>query len=128
MAIDNDTIFALGYLADYYTKAKNPTPVRAKVLLADLGIDNKSADELIVCINKYGVDKYRTRLAAYTKTEKVLQDDIPANELAPDYMLINDEAVGDSYDFKEELVTDGIEDPEFVQSEQNLLTHDGSFR
>lgn len=130
MAIDAK--FALGYLADYYSRAKRPTAVRAKVLLADIGIDSRSANELIAIIQKYGVAKYKSRLQtylkAYTKTEKVLQDDIPANELAPDYMLLNDEFPGDAYDFKDELVTDGIEDQETLDAEQDLLTNDSSFR
>ena len=128
MAIDKKLEFALSYLADYYQQAKNPTPVKAKILLADTGIDAKSANELIAIIQKYGVAKYRSRLQAFTKTEKVLQDDIPANELAPDYMLINDEFPGDSYDFKDELVVDGTEDEETLNAEQTLLTNDSSFR
>ena len=128
MAIDKELQFVLGYLDDYYSYAKHPTSVKAKVLLADAGIDSKSANELIAIIQKYGVAKYKARLKAYTKTEKVLQDKIPAEDLAPDYMLINDEAPGDSYDFKDELTIDGAEDEETLDLEQSLLTHDSSFR
>lgn len=127
-----DYSYCLRYVADFLSQHPRPTYVEAKTMLADSGIDNKSAAEVLALVKKYGVSKFRTRLTAFlraaTKTEKVLQDEYAAEDLSPDYLLINDEMPGDHYDFYDELTNDGDEDEEALDVDQDLLMHDGSIR
>lgn len=127
-----DYTYSLRYIAEFLNQHPRPTVVQAKVILADVGIDNKSANTIISYAVQHGSKALKSRidayLKAYTKTEKVLQDEYSAEDLSPDYLLINDEMPGVHYDFHEELTNDGDEDEEAQDLDQELLTHDGAFR
>lgn len=127
-----DYSYCLRYVADFLNQTPRPTFAQAKVALADAGIDDRSASELVALVKRYGINKFKTKLnaylKAYTKTEKVLQDEYSAEDLSPDYLLINDEMPGDHYDFYDELTNDGDEDEEALDVDQDLLTNDGSIR
>lgn len=132
MSLEKKYLYALRYVADFLSQNPKPTSIEARNLLSDAGIDSKTAKQIVSYIQRHGPSKYKTKLSAflkaYTKTEKVLQDQIPSENLSPDYMLINDESTDDTYDFKRELTTDGVEDSESIELDQDLLINDGSFR
>ena len=127
-----DYSYCLRYIADFLDQHPRPTIAQAKVMLADSGIDSRSASELTALVRRHGISKFRTKLNAFltaaTKSEKVLQDEYAAEDLSPDYLLINDEMPGDHYDFYDELTNDGDEDEEALDIDQDLLMHDGSIR
>lgn len=120
---------ALRYIAAFLSQYPQPTKMQARIIAADIGLDDQAADEIIDLISKVGAKKIsaslKKELCAYTKVEKVLQDEYDSRFLSPEYLLVNDESVGDSYEFQEELSNDGIEDEESILDDQDKLATDG---
>ena len=123
---------ALRYIASFLDQYPKPTRAQAKIMAADLGLDTQAADEMLNLISKLGAKKIsaslKKELRSYTKVEKVLQDSYDSRFLSPEYLLINDESIGDSYEFQEELSNDGVEDEESILDDQNKLSTDGFIR
>lgn len=123
---------ALKYIASFLDQYPKPTRAQAKIMAADLGLDTQAADEMLNLISKLGAKKIsaslKKELRSYTKVEKVLQDSYDSRFLSPEYLLINDESIGDSYEFQEELSNDGVEDEESILDDQNKLSTDGFIR
>lgn len=123
---------ALKYIASFLDQYPKPTRAQAKIMAADLGLDTQAADEMLDLIGKLGAKKIsaslKKELRSYTKVEKVLQDSYDSRFLSPEYLLINDESIGDSYEFQEELSNDGVEDEESILDDQNKLSTDGFIR
>ena len=122
----------LHYIAAFLSQYPQPTKAQARIMAADIGLDDQAADEIIDLISKVGAKKIsaslKKDLRAYTKVEKVLQDEYDSRFLSPEYLLVNDESVGDSYEFQEELSNDGVEDEESVLDDQDKLATDGFIR
>lgn len=71
----------------------------------------------------------RKEVRAYTKFEKVSQDQYDPMFTAPDYLLINDEPYNqDNANLQNELAEDGDLDPESVEEDQDNLAYDGQVR
>lgn len=123
---------ALKYIASFLDQYPKPTKAQARIMAADLGLDTQAADELLDLISSLGAKKIsasiKKELRSYTKVEKVLQDSYDSRFLSPEYLLINDESVGDAYEFQEELSNDGIEDEESILDDQDKLSTDGFIR
>ena len=101
----------------------------SKMILLATGIDSKTAHDIFALAKKLGNRSFSLKakrfVKAYTKTERVLQDDYDPAFVSPDYNLVNDESVNDSIDFHDELTNDGEEDFDALEQDKRQLSNDG---
>ena len=129
MKANNYGIYAIKYTANLLAANPNLTLSKAMPILADAGIDSKTAHDIFALAKKLGNRSFSLKakrfVKAYTKTERVLQDDYDPAFVSPDYNLVNDESVNDSIDFHDELTNDGEEDFDALEQDKRQLSNDG---